>query len=106
MVTEDWPRLLLDPASLAYGAAILVLVIVFDLWRFARAKAGCRARLQQYVPGWEVFRRLDEDPEAFPSYRPGRLKKGFYPLDIAPVAMSSGTRIGGVRMSQHNRIYT
>ena len=62
------------------------------------------ARLQQYVPGWEVFRKLNDDPDAFSSYRPGRLKKGFYPLDIAPIAAGSGTCIGGVRMTQHNTV--
>jgi dTDP-4-amino-4,6-dideoxygalactose transaminase len=60
------------------------------------------ANLQQYVPGWEVFRRLDQDPQAFASYRPGRLAKGSFPLDAAPVAMWAGRRIGGVRVSQHN----
>jgi len=62
------------------------------------------ANLQRYVPGWEVFRRLNDDPQAFRSYRPGRLKKGAYPLDVAPNAMVSGERIGGVRMTQHNTV--
>ena len=62
------------------------------------------ANLQRYVPGWEVFRRLNEDPKAFRSYCPGRLKKGAYPLQVAPNAMVSGERIGGVRMTQHNTV--
>ncbi|MDJ0778463.1 MAG: ATP-binding protein [Gammaproteobacteria bacterium] len=48
MVIDGWPPLLRDPASLGYGAAILVLLAGFDLWRFACAKARCRERLQQY----------------------------------------------------------
>jgi dTDP-4-amino-4,6-dideoxygalactose transaminase len=62
------------------------------------------ANLQGYVPGWEVFRRLHEDPLAFGSYRPGRLKPGQYPLDVAPRARQAGTRLGGVRISQHNTV--
>ena len=60
------------------------------------------ARLQQYVPGWEVFRRLHEDPLAFGSYRPGRLAVGRYPVDVAPRAQAAGARLGGVRITQHN----
>jgi dTDP-4-amino-4,6-dideoxygalactose transaminase len=56
------------------------------------------------VPGWEVFRKLNEDPDIFPSYRPGRLKKNFYPLDIAPVAQRADARLGAVTMSQHNTV--
>jgi dTDP-4-amino-4,6-dideoxygalactose transaminase len=62
----------------------------------------CGANLQQYVPAWEVFRTLHRDPQAFPSYRPGRLPRGAFPLDVAPNAMWAGRRVGGVRMSQHN----
>lgn len=62
------------------------------------------ANLQGYVPGWEVFRRLHEDPSAFGSYRPGRLKRGQYPLDVAPRARQAGTRLGGIRISQHNTV--
>ncbi|MBT3345606.1 MAG: DegT/DnrJ/EryC1/StrS family aminotransferase [Gemmatimonadetes bacterium] len=63
-----------------------------------------RAQLQQYVPGWEVFRRLHEDPNAFDAYRPQRLKKGSYPLDGTPAAQGRGGSIGGVQMSQHNTV--
>jgi len=62
------------------------------------------AKLQQYLPGWEVFRTLNGDPNAFQAYRPGRLHKGFYPLDTAPIAQMAGTRIGAVRMTQHNTV--
>jgi dTDP-4-amino-4,6-dideoxygalactose transaminase len=61
-------------------------------------------RLQAYVLEWEVFRRLHEEPDAFASYRPQRLKKGSYPLDTAPSARRSRERIGGVHMSQHNTV--
>jgi dTDP-4-amino-4,6-dideoxygalactose transaminase len=60
------------------------------------------ANLQGYVPGWEVFRRLHDDPLAFGSYRPGRLLAGRYPLDVAPRAQQAGARLGGVRITQHN----
>jgi len=63
-----------------------------------------RAKLQNYVPGWEVFRKLNEDPDVFPSYRPGRLRKGFYPLDIAPIAHGADARLGAVSMTQHNTV--
>jgi len=62
------------------------------------------ARLQQYVPGWEVFRALHEDPQAFHSYNPGRLEKGGYPLNVAPNASTTAVRIGGVRLTQHNTV--
>lgn len=59
---------------------------------------------QRYVPGWEVFRRLDKDPNAFRAYRPGRLKKGFYPLEAAPNAMTAAERMAFIQMSQHNTV--
>jgi perosamine synthetase len=62
------------------------------------------ARVQQYVPGWQVFRTLHEDPDAFASYRPGRLKKKFYPLGVAPIAQKAAAKIGAIRMTQHNTI--
>jgi len=62
------------------------------------------ANLQQYLPGWEVFQTLNGDPHAFQAYRPGRLGKGFYPLDTAPVAQATRSRIGAVRMTQHNTV--
>ncbi len=62
------------------------------------------ARIQQYVLGWEVFRRLHEDPKAFGSYCPQRLKKGSYSLDSMPNAQVGGTRIGSVHMTQHNTV--
>lgn len=60
------------------------------------------ARIQQYVPGWQVFRTLNEDPAAFASYCPQRLKKGQYPLDVAPIAQQAEWVVGAVRMTQHN----
>ena len=62
------------------------------------------AKLQQYVPGWEVFRTLDRDPGSFASYRPGRLKKGAYPFELAPGALRAQKRVAAVRMSQHNTL--
>ncbi len=53
---------------------------------------------------WEIFRRLNRDPKAFRSYRPGRLKKGAFSLDSVPNARTFGRRIVTVRMSQHNTV--
>ncbi len=64
----------------------------------------CGARVQQYVPGWEVFRTLNENPQAFASYRPGRLEGGCYPLDVAPIAQQAEWVVGAVRMTQHNTV--
>jgi len=62
------------------------------------------AQLQNYMPGWEVFRKLNEDPDIFPTYRPGRLAKGMYAEDIAPVAQRAGARLGAVSITQHNTV--
>jgi len=62
------------------------------------------ARVQPYVPGWQVFRTLHEDPDAFASYRPGRLKKRFYPLKVAPIAQKAAAKVGAIRMTQHNTV--
>jgi len=53
---------------------------------------------------WEIFRTLHEKPEAFRSYRPGRLKKGMYPLDACPHAATVAARVGVVRMTRHNTV--
>ncbi len=60
------------------------------------------ARIQQYVPGWQVFRTLNENPAAFASYCPQRLEKESFPLDVAPVAQRAEWVVGAVRMTQHN----
>lgn len=62
----------------------------------------CGAGPQRYVPGWEVFRTLNRSPGAFRAYRPGRLKKGCYPLDVAPNALSAHERLAVVNLTQHN----
>ncbi len=62
----------------------------------------CAAGPQRYVPAWEVFRTLNRNPSAFRAYRPGRLKKGFYPLEVAPNAQSAAERLAAVSMTQHN----
>ena len=58
----------------------------------------------RYVLEWEMFRRLDQDPNAFQSYRPGRLKKGSFPLDTAPNARTATERIVAIQMSQYNTV--
>ena len=58
----------------------------------------------RYVLEWELFRRLDRDPNAFQSYRPGRLKKGSFPLDTAPNARTATERIVAIQVSQHNTV--
>ncbi len=62
------------------------------------------ARADNYVLGWEVFRKLDADPEVFAAYRPGRLEKGAYPQDLCPIARASHTRMGTIQMTQHNTV--
>ena len=59
---------------------------------------------QRYVPAWEVFRKLDRNPNAFRAYRPGRLKKGFYPMDVAPNAMTAGEHLAAINITQHNTV--
>ena len=63
-----------------------------------------RANPQRYVPAWEVFRRLNEDPDVFRTYRPGRLRRGSYPLNAAPNAMTAGERVASIQTSQHNTL--
>lgn len=67
-------------------------------------KAYAVARLQQYVPGWKVCRTLDKDPGASASYRLGRLKKGAYPLELAPGAPREQKRGGAARTNHHNTL--
>ena len=62
----------------------------------------CAAGPQRYVPGWEVFRTLNRNPKTFRAYRPGRLKKGFYPLEVAPNAQSAAERLAVINLTQHN----
>ena len=57
---------------------------------------------QQYVLDWEVFRRLHQNPRAFRSYNPGRLKKGSFPLDAAPNARTVDRRVCAIRITHHN----
>ncbi len=59
---------------------------------------------QRYVPAWEVFRQLHKNPKVFRTYCPGRLKKGSYPLDVAPNAMTAGERLGAITITQHNTV--
>ena len=59
---------------------------------------------QQYLPGWEVFRALHDNPKVFPAYRPGRLNKGAYPLDDCPYAMTVRERVAAVHLTQHNTV--
>jgi perosamine synthetase len=59
---------------------------------------------QRNILEWELFRRLNADPNAFSSYRPGRLGRGAYPLDDCPYARTASLRIGAVHMSRHNTV--
>ena len=62
----------------------------------------CSAGPQRNVLEWEVFRRLHQNPKAFHSYCPTRLRKGAFPLDACPNACLHGERVGAIRMTQHN----
>jgi hypothetical protein len=53
---------------------------------------------------WALLRKLDKDPDAFRSYRPGRLKKGAYGLDTVPNANTARERVVLISMSQHNTV--
>jgi dTDP-4-amino-4,6-dideoxygalactose transaminase len=90
-----WALFAVDPKLLGVDAGRLCEMV-------KKEGIPCAAGQQRYVPGWEVFRALDRNPHAFRSYRPGRLKKGFYPLDVAPDAQSAAERLGFVSMTQHN----
>ena len=63
-----------------------------------------RSGPQRYIPGWEVFRQLNIDPEAHSSYRPGRLRKGAYPLDVAPNAVFCAQRVAAISITQYNTV--
>ncbi len=56
---------------------------------------------QPLVPGWEVFRKLNENPECFPTYRPGNLAKGMYSLDKWPQAQLARENIIIIPVDQH-----
>ncbi len=62
------------------------------------------AKPQRNILEWEIFRRLHKDTKAFRSYRPERLRKGAFPLDIAPNAQTFGERVAAIRMTQHNSV--
>jgi perosamine synthetase len=90
-----WSLFVVDPETLGVKAG-----------RFAEVLSAegipCAAGPQRYVLGWELFRKLHANPEAFRSYRPGRLAKGSFPLDACPNARASDDRVIAVQMSQHN----
>ena len=92
-----WVSFAVDDAVLGVDAVKLC-----DMLSAEGIPAG--ANLQRYLPAWEVFQTLNGNPNAFQAYRPGRLHRGFYPLDTAPIARTAGTRIGAVRMTQHNTV--
>jgi hypothetical protein len=94
-------------AQFLVGALVVdAKVLRVDAGRFSeklkQEGIPCAAGPHRYVPGWEVYRTLDRNPNAFRSYRPGRLRKGFYPLEVAPNAQSSAERLAVVSMTQHN----
>ena len=92
-----WALFVVDPLVLGVGAGRFC-----ELLRAEGIPAS--AGPQRYVPGWEVFRTLNRHPQAFRAYCPGRLKKGFYPLDVAPNAMHSGERLAVINITQHNTV--
>ena len=57
---------------------------------------------QRYVVEWEVFRTLHDNPNAFNSYRPGRLKKRSFPLEACPNAQTYDRAVCAIRVTQHN----
>ena len=61
----------------------------------------CRYGPQPFLPSWTVFRKLNRNPDAFPHYRPGRLKKGAYSMKICPRARWTCTHIITLPLDQH-----
>ncbi len=62
----------------------------------------CTPGPQRYLPDWELFGKLNVNPNAFRTYRPVGLKRGAYRADACPVARSSPTWALAVPISQHN----
>ena len=59
---------------------------------------------QPMVLEWEVFRKLHADPDVFPTYRPGRLKKGSYSPDGYPNALAARSCVLALSTNQHNTL--
>ena len=90
-----WSLFVVDAQTLGVKAGRFAEILVAE-------GIPCTAGPQRYVLAWEVFRRLHVNPDAFRSYRPGRLAKGAFPLDSCPNARASGDRVVAVQVSQHN----
>ncbi len=56
---------------------------------------------QSFLPGWKIFRALNDDPKCFATYRPGTLKKGRYPAGICPMAKRAPDNLMGIPVNQY-----
>jgi len=56
---------------------------------------------QQVLPRWQIFRTLDENPDAFATYRPGTLTPGRYALDQWPNADWAFDNLLGLVLNQY-----
>ena len=61
----------------------------------------CGNKIQPIVPGWEIFRKLNRNPNCFRTYRPLNLRKGMYGLDKWPEAAWAFENIIRIPMNQH-----
>jgi perosamine synthetase len=61
----------------------------------------CWTGIQRYLPDWELFRKLDQQPNGFPNYRPGRLEPGRYPQDGFPHARWHECNMLAIAVNQH-----
>ena len=92
-----WTMFIVDRTILGVGAGAFCEMV--------RAEGiPAAAGPQQCLPGWEVFTKLNEDPNAFRSYRPGRLRKGAFRLEGLPNARTAAERVGAIRITQHNTV--
>ncbi len=88
-----------------WGFAIDTAVSRCHAAKFAQAMRDegipCRHGPQRYLPDWEVFRKLNQDPKAFRTYRPVGLRRGAYDPERCPVAHSSEAWALAVPITQH-----
>lgn len=61
----------------------------------------CTLGPQPFIPSWEIFRKLNENPDVFPNYRPDRLKAGSFNLDFWPQAQWTTKHMIAIPVNQH-----
>ena len=61
----------------------------------------CARRPASFLPDWEIFNKLNDDPKCFATYQPGILKKGYYPVGICPIAKKAVENTMAIVVNQH-----